>query len=452
MNIRLVSMFAVLLLLLAACGQSQPAAPAATEAPAAPAPTEAAAEPAAPTEAPAAPAPTEAPAEPAAPTEAPAAPAPTEAAAAGSASGEPILIGAAFNLTGGFASIDVPAKNGAELAVAEINAAGGVNGRPIELKVLDGQSDATTVGNIATQLIEGEQVVALVGLTDSDMALAAGPIAQAAGIPFVVVGATSPNLPGQVGDTLYMVPFGDNVQAAAGAEFASQELGLKSAYLLWDKGTEYTTLLAEFWKQRWAELEPEGLLGEDTYQSGDTDYSAQFTTIKGLDPQPDYLFISALPDDIGTIVKQARDAGLTLPIIGGDGYDTPLLLEVGGPAAENVYFTTHSLLDAESGSEAVKQFIAAYQAQHGAAPDNAFAALGYDAVKLLADAMNRAGSTDAAPVLAALSETSGFPGVTGEINFGPGVQVPQKGVTVVAVKDGKFTLGAEIVPESVPAP
>ena len=225
---------------------------------------------------------------------------------------ETIKIGGAFNLTGELSSLDVPAANGAKLALKEINAAGGVNGQKVELIMRDGKTDPATVANITTQLIESDKVAAIIGFTDSDSALAAGPLAQRAGIPFITAGATSPKLPAQVGNMMFLAPFGDNVQAAVGAEFAVKKFG-KSAYLLWDKGTEYTTLLADYFKTRFAELGGTLLL-EDTYQFGDKDFSAQITKAKSLSKQPDFYYISAMPDDIGTTVKQFREAGITGPI------------------------------------------------------------------------------------------------------------------------------------------
>ncbi len=365
-------------------------------------------------------------------------------------SGEPIKIGGAFNLTGALSSLDVPAANGAKLALKEINAAGGVLGRPVELDIFDGKTDPATVANTVTQMIESDKVAAVIGYTDSDSALAAGPIAQQAGVPFITAGATSPKLPAQIGDMMFLAPFGDNVQAAAGAEFAVDKFG-KKAYLLWDKGTEYTTLLAGYFKQRFAELGGEIVL-EDTYQFGDKDFSAQITKVRALSEQPDFYYISAMPDDIGTTVKQFRDAGITGPIVGGDGYDTPLLVEVAGKASDNVFFTTHALMDAEIGTDAIKKFIADYTAEYGNPPENAFAALGYDTMRLIADAIQRAGSTDGKAIKKAIEETKGFPGISGELNYSAESHVPRKGVTMIEVKDGKFTLAKEIVPQKVPAP
>ena len=362
-----------------------------------------------------------------------------------------IKIGAIYNLTGAQASLDAPSANGAKLAVKEINDAGGVLGRNLELVLYDGKTDAATIGNSATQLAESDKVVAMLGFSDTDMTLAAAPIAAKAGLVFVTSGATSPKLPDQVPDYLFMACFGDNVQAAAGAEYAYNTLQAKTTYLLIDKGMEYTLLLGKYFKERYTELGGQVVL-EDTYQTGDKDFSAQITRLKALGSLPDMLYIASGPDDVGTIVKQFRDAGVDKPIVGGDGYDTPLLVEIAGPGAENTYFTTHSLMDAQLGTDAVKKFITAYQAEYKTPPENAFAGLGYDTVKLLADAIKRANSTEPKAIREALATTKDLKGVTGAITFQPGSRIPQKGVTIILVKGGKFTLAAEVVPQKVPTP
>jgi branched-chain amino acid transport system substrate-binding protein len=363
-----------------------------------------------------------------------------------------LKIGGTYNLTGAMASLDVPAANGSKLAVKEINAAGGVLGRQIQYILYDGKTDSATNGNIATQLASSDGVVAIVGNTDSDSALAIGPIAQKAGIPYLTAGATSPQLPNQVGDNMFLEPFGDNVQAAAGAEFAVSKLGGKTCWLLWDKGAEYTTLLAKYFKARFLELGGKVLL-EDTYTQGDTDFSAQITRLKAQKPLPAFLYVAALQaSDAGAIAKQIRDAGITLPMIGGDGYDGPELVGVGGKGAENVFFTTHSLMDSALGTAKVKAFIAAYTKEYGHEPESAFAALGYDAVYLMVNAVKRAGSADPAAIRKALAATKGFDGVTGSVTYQPGQRIPQKTVTIVAIKNGKYTLGAQVVPAKVPAP
>ncbi len=365
--------------------------------------------------------------------------------------GNVIKLGMLFNMTGSQASLDAPSANGANLAAKEINAAGGVLGKQIKLVSFDGKSDAATIGTAATQLTQTEKVVAMFGFSDSDMVMAAAPTAAKAKIVFVTSGATSPKLPEQVPDYLYLACFGDNVQAAAGAEFAVDTLKSKNVYLLIDKGMEYTLLLGKYFKERYVEMGGKVVL-EDNYQTGDKDYSAQITKLKGLKAKPDLLYIASGPDDIGSIVKQFRDAGVKAAIMGGDGYDTPLLAQVAGKGSDNVYFTTHSLMDEGLGTDAVKKFIASYKAEYKMPPENAFAGLGYDTVKLLADAIKRAGSADPKAIRTALQATKDLGGVTGAITYQEGSRIPQKGVAIILVKGGKFTLAKELVPSKVPAP
>ncbi len=369
-----------------------------------------------------------------------------EASPAAAPSGEPIKIGSPYNLTGGYASIDNPAANGSRLAVKEINAAGGVLGRPLEIIVEDGKSDVPTITSVTKKMVEEDGVHALAGLTDTSYMLAAGPVAQEAGLPFLDVGGTAPLIT-TVGDFIFMLPFGDNVQAAVAAEFA-QEKGWKTTAILLDEAMDYTKFLAKYFKDR-VTMEDIGgeILSELTYASGDTDFSAQLTEFKNLDPQPDFLFISSNPGEIGTIIQQARDLGLTMPIMGGDGYDTPLLAEL-APGSSDVFFTTHQgIYDQTPVSEA---FNAAYEEEYGNPPEAVFAALGYDGIKLMADAMTRAGTTDGAAVRDALAATQGFEGVTGTISYEPGVRIPSKSVALIEVVDGENTLLEIVVPEVVP--
>jgi branched-chain amino acid transport system substrate-binding protein len=379
------------------------------------------------------------------------APAGSTAPAGSSApAGSTIRIGGGFALTGDESSLDAPAANGAKLAVKQINAAGGVNGSKLELIVHDSQYKMDVTAQNAKQFVEQDKVPLMIGYTDTDSVLAAGPTFQNARIPFITVGATSPKIPTQVGDMMFLACFGDNVQAAVGAEYAFKTF-VKNAYFLWDKGIEYTTLLGKYFTTRFKELGGTIAL-EDTYDDKATDFSAQITKIKAINPKPDFYYVAAMPYNIGPLVKQLRDAGVTGPVVGGDGYDTPDLIKVGGAAADNVFFTTHALIDATGGTDAIKKFISDYKAEYGNDPENAFAALGYDTVNLMVDAIKRAGGTDSAKVKAAIEATKDFKGITGSITFSADSHVPQKGVTVIAVKGGKFTLGAEVVPEKVPAP
>src|SRR4029077_15751621 len=166
-------------------------------------------------------------------------------------------------------------------------------------------------------------------------------------------------------------------------------------------------LLAGYFKDRFTKAGGSIVL-EGQYEDAVTDFSAQIAQAKALDPQPSFYYIAAMPDNIGTLVKQFRDAGLTAPIVGGDGYDTPDLVKVAGPTTSKVFFTTHALMDATAGTDGIKKFIAAYKAEYGNDPENACAALGYDTVYLLADAVKRAGGTDSAAVKTAIEATKDF--------------------------------------------
>ncbi len=366
------------------------------------------------------------------------------------AAADTIKIGVAFSLTGNQSSIDAPALNGAKLKAEEINAAGGVLGKKVELVIYDTKSDPTVIASSASQLINQDKVVAALGLDDSDAVLALGPIFQTAGVPFVTPGATSPKLPDQVGSTMFLACFGDNVQAAAGAEFVLNKLNGKTVYLLRDNATEYTTLLAKFFKDAYEHAGGKIVLADD-YKHGDTSFTAQITKLKALADKPDVLYVAAQPDDIGVVVKQIRQAGLQQPIVGGDGYDTPLLLSVGGKAANNVYFSTHAFM-AEDSTEGIVKFYKAYQAANKTVPENAFAALGYDTVGLVVDAISRAGAADPAKIRDALAATQGYKGITGSISYGPDSRVPNKTVSIIGVKDEKLYLAGEVTPTWVAKP
>jgi branched-chain amino acid transport system substrate-binding protein len=371
-------------------------------------------------------------------------------AATGASAQGTIKIGAPFNVTGALSSLDAPALNGAKLKVKEINDAGGVNGKKLELVVYDTKTDPTVIASTASQLINQDHVPVAMGFTDSDSVLAAGPIFQQAGIPFVTPGATSPKLPDQIGNMIFLACFGDNVQAAAGADFVKSKLDGSKVFLLRDNSTEYTTLLAKYFGEAFTH-DGGKIIGRDDYKSGDTSFTAQITKLKAMPTKPDVVYVSAMPDDIGLVVKQMRQAGVMEPIVGGDGYDTPLLLSVGGDAANKVYYSTHAYM-AKDSTPAIQKFYADYKAAYGTEPENAFAALGYDTVGLIADAIKRAGSEDPKAIRDALAATSGYAGVTGTISYPKGVRVPSKTVAMIGVKDKKLFLAEEVNPTYIPAP
>jgi branched-chain amino acid transport system substrate-binding protein len=362
----------------------------------------------------------------------------------------PVRIGALHNVSGSLGSIGAPSLAGARLAAKQLNERGGLLGRPVELVSRDGRSDPAVVASLTRKLVRTPHLAAITGLNDTTMALAAAPIAEKARTVFLTSGATSPLVPREFPGFYFMACFGDNTQAAAGAEYAHGVLGAQTAWLLFDDTTDYTRLLARYFKERYTELGGE-IVGEDTYAGGTTDFATQIEHILALPSMPDILYVSAGPDDIGRLVKQLRDAGIDRPIVGGDGYDTPKLLEDGGTGADEVYFTTHAFLDPEQGTPRQRQFIADYRRKYGAPPQTAFAALGYDAVMLVADAIERAGAKRKA-IPTALEATQGFPAVTGAISFGPGLHIPEKEVTIVKADAGRLTLAAVLQPQHVPEP
>ncbi|WP_102226633.1 ABC transporter substrate-binding protein [Acidimangrovimonas sediminis] len=383
----------------------------------------------------------------------------TVAAGAGLASGlglrtasaaDTIKIGAPFNVTGALSSLDAPALNGAKLKVKEINDAGGIGGKKIDLVIYDTKSDPTVIASVASQLLGSDKVPVAMGFTDSDSVLSLGPIFQQAGVPFVTPGATSPKLPSQIGNDIFLACFGDNVQAAAGAQFIKDKLKAKTAYLLRDNSTEYTTLLAKYFEESFTH-DGGKVIARNDYKSGDKSFTAQISKLKAMSEKPDVLYISAMPDDIGLIVKQMRQAGVTQPIVGGDGYDTPLLISVGGKAANDTYYSTHAFISEES-TPAIDKFYKAYKAAYGTVPENAFAALGYDTAGLIADAIKRAGSEDPAKIRDAIAATKDYPGITGSITYPDGQGVPQKTVTMIGVKDEKLFLAGEVTPSFIPKP
>jgi branched-chain amino acid transport system substrate-binding protein len=362
---------------------------------------------------------------------------------------ETIRMAMPANLSGDLSSLDIPTVNGAKLKAREINAAGGVLGKTLELVIVDTKTDPATIAAEGKALI-AQHPAAIVAYTDSDSVLTLGRLAQQAGIPFVTPGATSPKLSDQIGDDMFLACFGDNVQAAAGAAYLSKTLGAKTVYLLWDTSNIYTTLLASYFKQSFAR-DGGTIVHEDTYQADNPVIATQIANLTAASSKPDALYVAALPDEIGPIVKQLRAAGVTQPIVGGDGYDTPLLLSVAGAAANNVHFTTHAYM-AEDGSAAIKAFYAAYKTVYGKAPENAFAGLGYDALGLVAQAITAAGSTEPAKIRTALAAIHGFAGITGTVSYHPSSRVPDKSVSIIAVKDGKLRLAEELTPAWVPEP
>jgi len=357
-----------------------------------------------------------------------------------------VILGGLFNLEGDQGELDIPTYLGAMLAVDELNAGDGVLGRHVTLVAEDGKSRPKKLGKDTEKILQQyPDVAAFLGLSDTDMVLGAAPPAAAAGRLFLTSGATSPKLPAQVPLYLYLACFGDNVQAAAAAEFAYSQLGATTASVLYDSTDSYTNLLEGYFRTRF-----EGLGGtiESAVPYSPGDLSGP---ISSLQPASVIFLAAHLPDDALQAVSLLRDAGFPMPIIGGDGFDDEQVwsdhVEV-----QDVYFTTHVYLGSDTTDPRVADFRAAYAAAYPGEPLTAFAALGYDAVKLIAVAIQKAGSDTPADVLAGLAAITDFDGVTGTISYPDGTQIPLKSVSIIQIDGGAYGLASEWTPAVVPEP
>ena len=374
----------------------------------------------------------------------------------GSKTPEPIHIGAIYNLSGAQAPLDIPSLDGARLAVDRINTAGGLLGRRVELLERDGQTDASIVRYDARNLAR-QHVSAMIGLSDTDQVLAAAPVAAEAGIPFVTSGATSPLLPDQVPDWLFLACYGDNEQAAAAAEYAVTEMGARRVAVLYDMDSEYTKLLQHYFVEAFkayggtvvfsrafttGDLDVKKLM-EPAAQAGGGGTQAPLTL--------HMIFVASEPEDAGPLVRKLRAAGFGQPIMGGDSFDNQELIATAEDAGGGVYFTTHAALGLPHSSRSMRRFSARYTAAYGRSPENAFAALGYDTVNLVAKAIRKAKSADPAKVRDALLAMQAFNGVTGPMSYAGDTFVPVKAVTVIAV-GGEAELAAQLTPIYVPEP
>lgn len=356
----------------------------------------------------------------------------------------PLPLALVYNLTGGMASIDRPGLSGALLAVEQVNARGGVLGRQIKAVVVDGKSDVQTLRQAVAKAMETERPCAVVGLNDSTYAMAAAPPVMAAGIPMVTAGATWQGLPDLFGPNFFLVPFGDDDQARAMARFTVDTLGQKQVWMLSDLSHDFTRVLAANYRPV---VEARGgvILDEAHYASGEKTFAAQMAAFKTLPKEPGAVFISSTPPDAPVSVPALRAAGFAGPVLSGDGFDTPLLDALPPDQAGTVYFATHVALDKDS--PVVRDFVARYQERYGAPPDSAFAALGYDAVMLVASALERAGAPTPAALRLALGQTRDFPAVTGTITYPPGSRAPKKPVDIIRLENGRRSFAAEVAPE-----
>ena len=350
-------------------------------------------------------------------------------------------VAALLDLQGAQASIGRPAMNGFVLGLQQ-----GSEHSPIPFAALiDTKSDPEATESAARHVVSSVSLAA--GFTDNDSVLIAGPVFQRARAPFLSIGATDPALPEAVGNSIFLTPFGDNTQAAAAGEFGQREFG-SSVAILWDSTSQYSRTLPRYFRTRFEALG--GNVTLDASYDGGCDITALGQQVEGLSQQPHFVYLAGLPDCIGDVVASLRAAGVTEPIVGGDGLDTPKLIEGDPGPTSNVWFTTHAWLSEQTGTPEAKEFITSYRDAYGTAPADAFAALGYDAARLMMDVLRRARSQR--EIFSTLEHTEGFKGVTGTISFSSESHVPVKTVWVIAVQNGEKSLASAFVPDSVPPP
>ncbi len=356
----------------------------------------------------------------------------------GADTGDTIKIGEFASLTGATASFGTASHNGAIMVIDAANAAGGVLGKKIKLITEDDQSKPGEAATAVRKLISRDRVVALIGEIASSRSLEAAPIAQSSKIPMVSPGSTNPNVT-KVGDHIFRVCFIDPFQGTVMAKFTLNSLKKTRIAVLTDVRQDYSVGLAQFYKEY---LTKNGgtVVSEQSYSSGDQDFKGQLTSIKGTNPEA--IFVPGYYNEVGLIARQARELGITVPILGGDGWDSPTLTQIGGPALENTFFSNH--FSTEDQNPVVQNFVRDYKARFNKDPDG-MAALGFDAAKVLLEAMTRAGSSEPAKVREALAATKDFEGVTGKITI-DGERNAQKPAVVLTIKDGQFRYAETIAP------
>lgn len=342
--------------------------------------------------------------------------------------GDKVRIGVFMSTTGSTANFGISSVNGIKMAADEINAAGGINGKQVELLVQDDRSDASEAATIVTKFVTQDQVHAVIGEVASSRSIAAAPIAQNAKIPMLTPSSTNPEVT-KKGDFIFRSCFIDPYQGAAIAQFAAKTLGAKSAAIMVDRKNDYSTGLEKVIDETFAKFGGK-IVATQSYQEGDQDFNAQLTSLKGANPE--VIFVPGYYNDVGLIAKQARDKGIMVPLIGGDGWDSEQLYKIGGTALNGSYFTNHySPFDTDP---KVVKFVKDYKARYNSTPD-ALAATAYDAANIMFDAIKRSKSLSGPDIRDALQATQAFPGVTGTVTFNQ-QRDAVKPIVMIEIKDG----------------
>lgn len=355
----------------------------------------------------------------------------------GAAGSDTIKIGEYACLTGQTESFGTASHQGAQMAIDDANTQGGILGKKIKLITEDDQSKPGEAATAVRKLISRDHVAALIGEMVSSRSLEAGPIAQQNKIP-MVSSSTNPNVT-KIGNYIFRICFVDSFQGTVMAKFALNSLKKTRVAVLTDVRQDYSVGLAQFFKEYFTE-NGGTVVAEQSYSSGDQDFKAQLTSIKAANPEA--IFVPGYYNEVGLIALQARELEITVPLMGGDGWDSPTLTQIGGAAMEGNFFASH--FSTEDQSPIIQDFIREYKKRFNRDPDG-MAALGYDAAKVLLNAMTRANSADSARIRDALATTRDFQGVTGKITIDENRNA-NKSAVVLTIKDGGFHYVETIAP------
>lgn len=359
-----------------------------------------------------------------------------------SKSGDTIKIGANLELSGGTASFGQSAADGLKLAIDEINKEG-IDGKKLEIVKVDNKSDAAEATSGSIKLVSQDKVVAVVGSATSTNTLAQVQVAQDNKVPLLTPTATNPditNKAGKLNDYVFRTCFIDPFQGTVAANFASDEIGAKTAAIYVDSASDYSKGLAAAFKEAFT-AKGGKIVAEEAYVTKDTDFRSTLTRIKSA--KPEFVFLPGYYEEVGLILKQAREDGIDLPFMGGDGWDSPKVVEIAGAdALKNTYITNHYSPEDEDAK--IQDFVAAFKKEYDKTPD-AFAALGYDTGYYLADAIKRSGDASPEKIRQALEDVKDLQLVSGTLNLDENHD-PIKSATILEYVDGKQTFKTKINP------
>jgi branched-chain amino acid transport system substrate-binding protein len=355
------------------------------------------------------------------------------------AGGGEILVGEYGSMTGPQATFGQSTHNGIMMAVDEINAKGGINGRKIKVITEDDQSKQDEAATAVTKLISQNNVIAVLGEVASSASIAAAPICQANKVPMITPSSTNPEVT-KKGDYIFRICFTDDYQGHSLGEYVAKTLGVKRAAILTDVKSDYSQGLGHFFEERFTALGGQ-IVAKASYANGDSDFKSQLTSVKAANP--DVLFVPGYYTDIGQIATQSKDLGMNQPLVGGDGWESPKLIEIGGKSLEGSYYSNHYFYG--DPAPIVRDFVQKYKDRYGATPD-ALAALGYDDARVLGDALKRSGGKGGKDLRDAIAATKGFAAVTGTINIGPERNAIGKKLVIEEIRNGQLTLKATVEP------